>query len=148
MPTASPTLRRWSVRFLYAAIAAHLIVGMLLPLVAGAPLFAEYHARIESAFFGAHIPPAAHAHQLWWIGLFGPTVQAAAVWMGALAWIGDRQRLPFAWAALAAGIVLWAPQDITISLQAGVWDHVWLDLFACASMLPPLAYLYCIDRKA
>ncbi len=65
---------------------------------------------------------------------------------GGLAWIGDRQRLSFAWGALIAGLLLWAPQDMAISLRAGVWAHVWLDCFALAGMLPPLIYLYFIDR--
>jgi hypothetical protein len=80
------------------------------------------------------------------MSLFGPTVQAAAVWMGALAWIGDRQRNSFAWGALIAGIVLWAPQDMFISLRANCWNNVWLDCVALAGMLPPLFYLFLIDR--
>ncbi len=139
-------LRRWAVRFTYASIAAHLVVGALLPLIVNAAVFNDYHHSIESAFWHSDIPPAARALQSWWISLFGPTVQAAALWMGALAWIGDRQRLPFAWGALIAGLLLWAPQDIAISLRADVWAHVWIDAFALVAMLPPLVYLFVIDR--
>lgn len=141
------SLRTWTVRYVYATIAAHLLVGALLPLAADAALFDGYHRAIEAAFWGPDIPPQARAQQVWWIALFGPTVQAAAVWMGALAWIGDRQRLAFAWGALIAGIVLWAPQDILISLQAHCWAHVWLDSFAVAAMLPPLLFLFLTDRR-
>lgn len=140
-------LRTWVVRYIYAAIAAHLLVGMLLPLAAGAGIFEPYHRAIETAFWGPEVPAASRAQQLWWIALFGPTVQAAAVWMGALAWIGDRQRNAFAWGALIAGIALWAPQDILLSLQADCWPHVWIDLFAVVTMVPPLMYLLLIDRK-
>lgn len=145
MHTAS--LRTWAVRWTYAAIAAHLIVGLLLPWAAGAALFGDYHRGIESAFWPGGAPQGARAQQLWWIALFGPTVQGAAVWMGALAWMGDRQRNAFAWGALIAGIVLWAPQDMFISLRADCWAHVWLDAFAVAAMLPPLIYLYLTDRQ-
>lgn len=141
------SLRTWTVRYVYASVAAHLLVGMLLPLVAGAPLFDRYHDDIGAAFWGGAVPAQSRAVQVWWISLFGPTVQAAAVWMGALAWMGDRQRNAFAWGALIAGIVLWAPQDILISLQAQCWVHVWLDSFAVAAMLPPLIYLFLIDRR-
>jgi hypothetical protein len=141
------SLRRWAVRLTYASIAAHLVVGALLPLIVNAALFDSYHRGIEAAFLGNDIPPAAHALQSWWIALFGPTVQAAALWMGALAWIGDRQRLRFAWGALIAGLLLWAPQDMALSLRAGVWAHVWLDTIALAGMLPPLAYLFFTDRN-
>lgn len=140
------TLRTWAVRYTCAAIAAHLLVGALLPLIINAPIFDGYHRAIETAFWGPSVPAAARAQQVWWISLFGPTVQAAAVWMGALAWIGARQRNAFAWGALIAGIVLWAPQDMLISLRADCWTHVWIDTFAVVSMLPPLIYLFLIDR--
>ena len=139
-------LRTWAVRLTYVSIALHLVVGAALPLFVNAPLFEAYHHGIETAFWGADVPQQVRAHQSWWISLFGPTVQAAAVWMGALAYMGDRQRSAFAWGALIAGIVLWAPQDIFISLQAGCWNNVWLDCIAVAGMLPPLFYLFYVDR--
>jgi hypothetical protein len=143
----SPTfLRTLCVRLTFISIGAHLIVGALLPLIAGAALFDAYHRSIETAFFGPQVPAAAHALQVWWISLFGPTVQAAAIWMAALAWMGDRQRSSFAWGALIAGIVLWAPQDMLISLRADCWTHVWIDAAALACMLPPLCYLFFADR--
>ena len=140
------TLRTWAVRVTYASIGAHLLVGALLPWIANAALFDGYHRGIEHAFWGADIPAAARAQQVWWISLFGPTVQAAAVWMGALAWIGNGQRSAAAWGALIAGIVLWAPQDMLISMQIGCWTHVWIDALALACMLPPLVYLFVVDR--
>jgi hypothetical protein len=141
------TLRTWAVRLTYASIAGHLLVGAMLPLMANLPLLDGYHRAIETAFWGPLAPAAARAQQVWWISLFGPTVQAAAVWMGALAWIGDRERSAFAWGALIAGIVLWAPQDMLISLRAACWTHVWIDTFAVALMLPPLIYLFLTDRS-
>jgi hypothetical protein len=143
---APAALRTWAVRLIYASIAAHLLVGALLPWIVNSPLLEGYHHAIETAFWGAEVPPGARTLQSWWIALFGPTVQAAAVWMGALAWIGDRQRSAFAWGALAAGIALWAPQDIFISLRANCWSHVWLDGIALTGMLPPLIFLFYIDR--
>lgn len=140
-------LRTWAVRLTYIAIGAHLVVGAVLPTVANAAMFDGYHRALESFFWGADIPAQARAQQVWWISLFGPTVQAGAVWMGALAWMGDRQRNSFAWGALIAGIVLWAPQDMLISLRAECWANVWLDLFAVAGMLPPLVYLFFADRQ-
>ncbi|HEY0062260.1 MAG TPA: cell division protein [Telluria sp.] len=143
----SETIRKWTVWYVYAAIAAHLAVGMLLPLIAGLSMFDGYHQAIESAFWGPAIPAQARAQQVWWISLFGPTVQAAAIWMAGLAWMGNRQRNAFAWGALIAGMVLWAPQDMLISLQAQCWAHVWIDTFALVTMLPPLIYLFLVDRK-
>jgi hypothetical protein len=145
----NPASRRtWAVRIVFAAVALHLVVGMALPFIVHWPFLNLYHQAIAGAFWGPYtVPAAAIAHQRWWMALFGPTVQAAAIWMGALAWLGARHRLPFAWGALMAGLLLWAPQDMAISLQADAWMHVWLDALALAGMLPPLAYLFFIDRR-
>jgi hypothetical protein len=140
-------VRTWAVRLTWASIAGHLLIGALLPLIVNTPLLDGYHHGVETAFWGADAPLAARALQSWWMALFGPTIQAAAIWMGALAWIGDRQRNAFAWGALIAGLVLWAPQDIAISLRAHCWNNVWLDCGALALMLPPLCCLFVIDRR-
>jgi hypothetical protein len=144
--TQNLNLRTWAVRSTYAAIAMHLLLGALMPWIMNAAIFEGYHRAIEMAFWGPVVPEAARWQQVWWISLFGPTMQAAAVWMAALAWMGERQRNRFAWGALIAGIVLWAPQDMLISLRANCWTHVWVDLTAVVLMLPPLIYLYCVDR--
>ena len=139
--------RAWAVRIVSVAVVLHLLAGLALPFIVRLPLLDGYHHAIIAAFWGQDAAPAAAlALQRWWMGLFGPTVQAAAIWMGALVWIGARQHLAFAWGALIAGLLWWAPQDIALSLQAGAWPHVWLDLFALAGMLPPLACLFLTDR--
>lgn len=144
---AAAHARNWTIRWLYAAVAVHLLVGLLLPWQAGSTLLDGYHLAIEGSFYADGAPPPARSHQLWWMALFGPTVQAAAVWMGALVWLGARGREPFAWGALIAGLLLWAPQDILVSLRADCWPHVWLDAFALVAMLPPLVWLFYTDRQ-
>jgi len=139
--------RKWLVRWMYAAVAIHLLIGVLLPLISNATLFESYHHRIETHFWGNAIPAAARAQQVWWISLFGPTVQAASIWMAVLLVIADKQRNAFAWIGLIAGIAVWAPQDILISLQAQCEAHVWIDSFAVISMLPPLVWLFQQDLK-
>jgi hypothetical protein len=142
-----PTMRRAMVWWVYATVIGHLAAGLLLPWIMDASLFDAYHRAIEQAFWGQAAPPAARAQQLWWIALFGPTVQGLAVWMAALVRIGEVHRSRFAWGALIAGIVLWAPQDIFISLRAACWPHVWIDCVALVAMLPPLAWLWKHDKN-
>lgn len=139
--------RPWLVRWMYAAALVHLLVGMALPWIGDLPMFDDYHRGIEAAFWGASVPAAARAQQVWWIALFGPTVQGMSLWMLALIHFGDRYRSRLAWGALIAGIVIWAPQDIVVSLRAGCWTHVWVDIFAVMTMVPPLAWLWFHDRR-
>ncbi|QAU35284.1 cell division protein [Janthinobacterium sp. 17J80-10] len=143
----SITARQWLVLWMYATALVHLLVGMALPWIGDLPMFDDYHLGVEAAFWGASAPSAARAQQVWWIGLFGPTIQGMSLWMLALIHFGDRYRSGLAWGALIAGIVIWAPQDIWISLRADCWTHVWVDGFAVLTMVPPLAWLWFHDRR-
>ncbi|NGZ83018.1 cell division protein [Duganella aceris] len=135
------TTRTWLVRWVYVVTVAHLMVGVLLPLCAGTALSEGYRRDIESYFFSGDAPVAAQALHVWWISLFGPTVQAAAIWMAGLAVIGDKQRNAFAWAMLILGLLVWAPQDMLISARAHCWINLWMDALVLAVMLPPLLWL-------
>lgn len=140
--------RKWLVHWLYAAAVGHLLVGVLLPWIADAAFLDGYHRSISACFWGGEAPASAKAQQAWWMALFGPTVQSVGIWMIALVSIADRQRSASAWAWLAAGIAIWAPQDMLISLHAAVWANIWLDCFTVAVLLPPLAWLWHHDRSA
>ncbi|MQA42000.1 cell division protein [Rugamonas aquatica] len=139
------TTRTWLVRWIYMTVAAHLVVGVLLPLCAGAAVTEGYRRGIEDFFFGGDAPAAGKALHVWWVSLFGPTVQAAAIWMAGLAVIGDKQRNAFAWAMLILGLLVWAPQDMLISARAHCWINLWIDTLALAVMLPPLLWLCKLD---
>lgn len=139
------TIRTWLVRWIYSMVAAHLAVGVLLPLCAGTAVADSYRRGIEAFFFSGEAPAAARALHVWWMSLFGPTVQAAAIWMAGLAVMGDKQRNAFAWAMLILGLLVWAPQDMLISARAHCWINLWIDALSLAAMLPPLVWLCKID---
>ncbi len=141
-------LRGWLIRWLYLVSIMHVLVGALLPWMAAAPVFDAYHAGIEAAFWPGGAPSQARELQTWWIALFGPTVQLMALWMIALIHLADRLRQPQVWLWLMIGLLLWAPQDIVVSLRAACWPHVWVDVAALAVMLPPLFWLWRHDRLA
>ena len=72
--------------------------------------------------------------------------QVMALFMIALVRLADRLRQPSIWSWLIGGLVIWAPQDMLVSLRADCWAHVAADAFALAVMLPPLVWLWRHDR--
>jgi hypothetical protein len=141
------TLRAWLIRWLYAVAVVHLIVGALLPWIGGAAIFDDYHRSVEAAFWTGPAPLGARAQQLWWVALFGATVQSLSLWMFALIHLGDQLKRAAPWGWLIAGIVIWAPQDMWISWGAQVWTHIWVDGLALLTLLPPLVWLYLHDAR-
>lgn len=139
-------IRSWLVGWLYLIAVGHFVVAIGLIWCADLPWFTNYHLSILQAFgFSSHA--AAMELQLWWIALFGATVQAFALFMLALVYLANRYRHPGVWLFLAGVILLWAPQDIFISIQKNVWTHAWVDLAAVIALVPPLVALWWLDRK-
>lgn len=148
-PSSSPQpgLRRALVLWLYAAALVHLLAGVLLTWAGNSGLFTDYLQSIEQLFWGQAAPPAARAQQVWWLALFGATLQSYALYLLALVRLGDRLHHANAWAWLMAGILLWAPQDIWVSLQVQMGSHLAFDSMALLTLLPPLLWLFVHDRR-
>ena len=140
-------LRRMLVAWLYAAALMHLLAGLVLTWTGHTGLLDDYVRHIEQAFWGAAAPAPAHTQQIWWLALFGATLQSYALYMLGLVHIGNRYKIPSIWGWMMIGIAAWAPQDIWISLQAGIWSHLWVDSFALLVLLPPLFWLYRLDKR-
>ena len=149
--------RTYLIRWLYAASLTHFAVGLLLPWISHLDIASPYYQLVEQHFFpqlsvavdqaaNPATPSATRAMQIWWLSLFGPTVQTVGIWMGALTFLGDRHHSRFAWAALMAGTLVWAPQDMWISMQAQMHINVWIDCIAVLLLIPPLACLWKMDR--
>lgn len=153
MPTPPNPLRKALVVWLYAAALVHLLVGVTLSWAGqsgllDAGLLEGYLQTLEQVFWGVEgAPAAARAQQVWWLALFGATLQSYALYMLALVHIGHRLRRAMPWGWLIAGLMLWAPQDMLISAQMRIWSHLAFDAFALLTLLPPLFWLYCHDRR-
>ncbi|MDD1009039.1 TIGR01777 family oxidoreductase [Pseudomonas shahriarae] len=148
MPAPSTSLRPALVLWLYAAAIVHILAGLTLTWAGHSGLLDGYLQVLELAFWGADpVPAAGHEQQVWWLALFGATLQSYSLYMLALVHIGNRSKAPMVWGWLIAGILLWAPQDMWLSAQQQVWSHLWLDGFALLVLLPPLIWLYRHDRK-
>lgn len=150
-PLPSPPktgLRRLLVRWLQAVALLHLFAGLLLTWAGHSSLLGDYQLSVEVAFWGHAAPTVAHEQNIWWLALFGATLQSYSLFMFGLIHLGDRLRSHHAWAWLIAGILLWAPQDTFISLQAGIWSHLVINSLAVLALIPPLLWLYRHDRAA
>jgi hypothetical protein len=120
-------------------------MGILVAWFANLSLFDGYHQSILTQFGG--FSANAKTLQVWWINLFGATVQNLAIFMGVLTYIGNKQRSTFVWSWMIAGLIVWAPQDMLISLQVNLWLHVWIDSVALLVMILPLVILCLLDRN-
>jgi hypothetical protein len=135
------------VSWLYAAAVVHLIVSIVLTWGGHSGLLDGYLQRINESFWADSIPPAVNDQQIWWLSLFGATMQSYALYMLALVHLGNKLRSAAAWGWLIVGVLVWAPQDIRISMQAYVWPHIWMDGFALLVLLPPMIWLFIHDRR-
>ncbi|MGX4730812.1 hypothetical protein [Pseudomonas corrugata] len=125
MSAPPSSLRKALVAWLYAAALMHLLVSLMLTWAGHSGLLDGYLQTLEHAFWSdAAVPSAARAQQVWWLALFGATLQSYSLYMLALVHIGNRLRRAMPWGWLIAGIVLCAPQDMLVSTQAQVWSHL------------------------
>jgi hypothetical protein len=140
-------IRLWLIRWLYLIAVGHLVMAIAMTWCADSSGFARYHQNILLAFGFPQEAPGAMAMQLWWIALFGATLQAFALFLLALVYLVGYYRHARIWLLLAGIVLLWAPQDIFISIRQNVWVHVWVDLAAVVALVPPLLALWWLDRN-
>ncbi len=145
MKFVSHPARVWLVRWLYCVAVGHLLVAMVMSWFAESVLFTDYHQQVISRFGDAELSPLLTLQQ-WWIQLFGATLQAFAIFMLLLVYLGNRYADPLVWLALALTLLWWAPQDIYLSLQQTMWSHLWADLAALLAIVPAAIWLAIIDR--
>src|SRR5471030_2166261 len=149
MPVPANTRRKALVAWLYAMALVHLSVSIVLTWAGHSGMLDGYLHTLDHAFWAADtLPVAAREQQLWWLAVFGATLQSYSLYMLALVHLGNRFKTPIAWGGLIDGIVLWAPQDLWFSLDAKLWLNLWIDGVALLTLLPPLFWLYRHDRRA
>lgn len=140
-------VRPWLVFWLYLIGLSHLVGALSMTWLVDLPLFTDYHQNVLAAFGFASDQKEVMALHRWWMSLFGATLQAFSLFLLALVYFANRYRCAAMWLWLGAGILLWAPQDIYLSVHRGVWLHVWVDLAAVGAIVPPLCVLWWWDRK-
>lgn len=136
--------RKWLIYWMYLIAIAHLVGGILVSWFSNIDSLDAYHNDILRRF-GEPSIQLHHLH-IWWLNLFGATLQNVAIFMGILIYIGNKVRNALVWLWMAVGLVVWFPQDIIISLRIDLWAHVWVDAIAMLVLLPPLIFLWIIDK--
>lgn len=146
-PFFSTKNRTWFVLWLYAVAIGHFVVGFLLATQSDHPLLNFYHQSVERFFWQLDVPEAARAQQIWWMSLFGASLQYLAILMFMLIFTAQRTQSRTIWFGLIAAFVIWLPQDCWISFQAQQYVHLAINLFAALTILTPLIALFFIDKN-
>lgn len=128
--------------WLYFMSVGHFIGGAVLSWLIQLPAFARYHQLILHQFGLNDASINVLELQVWWIKLFGATLQNFAIYMAVLIYVGNRTRMSAIWGWMIFGLLIWVVQDMYISAQREIWMHLWIDGFALLLILPPLIILW------
>ncbi len=137
--------RKWLILWIYLLVFGHFVAGVFLAWFGKLNVFAAYHHTILGQLNDASA--GALQLQYWWVSLFGATLQSLAIFMAVLTYVASKRRIAGVWVGMMFGLIVWAPQDMLISLQINLWLHVWIDALALVLLVPPLLILYRIDRR-
>ncbi len=136
-------IRNGLILWLYLITFGHFAAGILLAWFSHLGIFDHYHLTILTQVGDT----SAGARQLnnWWLSLFGATLQNLAVLMGILIFVASKHGKAYIWLWMIIGLLVWAPQDMLISMQLNLRLHLWVDALVLFLMLPPLILLWKID---
>jgi hypothetical protein len=137
--------RMLSIRWLYLAAFGHFLVGLLMTWFGDSLLFSSYNQSALKNFMLVD-SQAAEAFHIWWLAIFGATLQAFSILLAALIYLGNQYKNNRVWLLIIIAIVIWAPQDIYFSAMKHIWMNVWVDLAAVITLLPPLVFLMRCDQ--
>lgn len=138
---SNPLVRTWLIRWLYLLTFGHFAGGVLLVWFFSLSFFDHYHQSILNQIGDCPSTSGVVVKFLWC------NLTKSCNFYGVLTYLGNKQRSALIWVWMIAGLILWAPQDMLISLQVNLWLHVWVDSIVLL-VLPPLILLWWHDRKS
>ncbi len=142
----SAVLRIWCIRWLYLVVLGHFLVGLLMTWCGDSILFEAYNSSVLKKFLLID-SQAAELLQVWWIAIFGATLQAFSILLMGLIYLGNHGKNHRVWLLIVAAIIIWAPQDIYFSWVHEIRMNLWVDIIAVMVLLPPLLFLISSDRN-
>ncbi len=135
------------VTWLSWAAVAHVILGLVAFFFSDHRWADNYHRTLADAFWPNGIDfRIIKREQAWWVSLFGATLECLGIWMLALVRYAGQHRIAAIWLWLTVGLLVWAPQDMFLSWQAGVTVQLVADALALLTMVPALLLLWRWDR--
>jgi len=137
--------RALSIRWLYLVTIGHFVVGFLMSWFGDSILFGSYNQIAIENFLLAD-SQSVYELQVWWLAIFGATLQAFSILLAALIYLGDQHKNHRVWLLIIISLVIWGPQDIYFSAIKHIWINVWVDVAALACLLPVLVFLIVCDR--
>ena len=114
----------------------HIIVGIILPFTVDSWLFTYYNRQMLAAFN----TDSAEALELgkFMLGILGPTIASWGVIFLFLVRHAYGTRSKSAWYYMLAAIIGWSAYDMALSILAGVYLNVLIDLVVLILLLTPL----------
>jgi hypothetical protein len=122
--------------FLQLIAIAHIIGGILLPLLVNTRLFSTYNALVNQAL---GFETAGENDEInFLIGLFGPTIASWGVLFLYVVTTAFKNLDKRGWWAIFASCILWAPYDSMLSIQRGIYINALINLISALTILIPL----------
>lgn len=100
-----------------------------------------FNSRIDPVFWQlGHVPEEAASFQAWIYGVLGATVCGWGILMIFIAHYPFKERQPWAWNSIAAGITIWFIVDTTLSALHHVLFNVAFNTLLLLLVALPLAF--------
>ena len=114
----------------------HIIIGMMLPFLIDSWLFTYYNKQLLAAFN----TDSAEAQELgkFMLGILGPAIASWGVLFLFMVRYAYSTASKAAWFYLLAAIIGWSAYDMALSIIAGVYLNVIIDLVVLVVLLTPL----------
>lgn len=126
-------------RWLQLIAIAHIVLGLLLPVVVQLQLFQPYFDLMAQTFAVNGNDSASLMRFL--IGIFGPTVASWGVLFWAVVTQSFQLRSKSGWWLMIAAAVVWAIYDSIYSSLHGLWIHAVLNGAVFVAIVLPLSWV-------
>lgn len=123
-------------QFLSLLAILHIIVGLILPFMVNTWLFDYYNEKMLAAFNTSSIESLELGKFM--VGILGPSIASWGVLFLFLVQHAYRTGFSSAWFTMIIAIVVWSLYDMALSIIAGVYLNVLIDIFVMALLLVPL----------